>query len=156
MRIDGSCLGSRGSACEVRRLMEAGALRTATLLAPELSQPRLLYGVYLAREGLHEQALTQLRRAKELAPDDPPIHMELGVALALAGDHSRAVDALAQAVSRDPQDGWGRILLGLGLLEDGRLEEAAGDWPQGPGSVPTTWKRSSWRCWPPVLFADAS
>lgn len=103
------------------------ALRTAALTAPNIALTRLLYGAYLAREGMAEQALEELRAAREIDPDDPQIAYELGVAHAFATDWDRAADALADAVRLDPEDGWVRVVFGLVLLEADRLDEAAGE-----------------------------
>lgn len=102
-------------------------LRTAALLAPDLVVTRLMYGVYLAREGFSEQALAELTAARELDHDDPQIAYELGVAHALSGDYERAADPLADSVRLDPEDGWTRTVFGLVLLEADRVEEAVGE-----------------------------
>ena len=100
------------------------ALRTATLLAPDVAFTRWMYGAYLSREGFIPDALQQLQAARELDPEEPGISYELGVALALAGNHEGAVDELYRAVELDPEDGWIRVVLGLALLEEERDEEA--------------------------------
>ena len=102
-------------------------LRTATLMDPKLTYARTLYGGYLAREGLVEEALTELDTALSLAPEDPDVLTERGVALALAGRVEEAVDAFYGACSADPEDGWARALVGLALLSLGRIEDAFGD-----------------------------
>ncbi|MGB1840269.1 MAG: tetratricopeptide repeat protein, partial [Longimicrobiales bacterium] len=84
-------------------------LRTASMIGPDIPVTRLMYGVYLAREGLTEQGIEELGAARELDPDDPQIAYELGVGWALAGDHDRATDVLADAVRLDPEDGWARV-----------------------------------------------
>ncbi|MGE0158766.1 MAG: hypothetical protein AB7T31_05090 [Gemmatimonadales bacterium] len=103
------------------------ALRTAALTAPDVALARLMYGAYLAREGLPEDGVRELRAARELDADDPQIAYELGVGLALAGRPDEAADAMADAVRLDPEDGWMRTVFGLLLLEAGREEEAAGE-----------------------------
>lgn len=107
------------------------ALRTAALLAPGVAVTRLLYGAYLAREGMAEDALVELRAAREIDPDDPQIAYELGVAHAFALDWDAAADALSDAVRLDPEEGWARVVLGLVLLEGDRLEEGAGELVSG-------------------------
>src|SRR5690606_15750257 len=94
-------------------------LRTAALTAPDVALTRLMYGAYLAREGLAQDAIRELDAARELEPDDAQIAYELGVAHALAGSVERALDVLAEAVRLDPEDGWARVVLGLLLLEAG-------------------------------------
>ncbi|HKJ93018.1 MAG TPA: tetratricopeptide repeat protein, partial [Longimicrobiales bacterium] len=101
------------------------ALRAAALSGPDLPMARLQYGAYLAREGMHDEALEHLRAAVELAPDDPAMHAELGAAHAMKGDLAAAVNFLESALELAPDDSWTRVILGLVLLELGRAEEAA-------------------------------
>jgi len=103
------------------------ALRAAALTAPELPLARLLYGAYLSRAGLFDEALRELRAARELEQDDPQIAFELGVAHALAEEYEAANDALSDAVRLDPEDGWTRVVFGLTLAEADRLDEATGE-----------------------------
>jgi tetratricopeptide (TPR) repeat protein len=107
------------------------ALRTAALLAPGVAVTRLLYGAYLAREGLAGDALVELRAARDIDPDDPQIAYELGIACAYSQDWDGAADALSDAVRLDPEEGWNRVVLGLVLLEGDRLEEATGELVSG-------------------------
>ena len=102
-------------------------LRTATLMDPNLTYARTMYGGYLAREGLLDDALRELDTALSLAPEDPDALTERGVALTLAGRVEEAVDAFYGACSADPEDGWARALVGLALLSLGRIEDAFGD-----------------------------
>lgn len=99
------------------------ALRTASVIAPELPLARYLYGAYLSREGQTEGALRELDAARELAPDDPVVAVERGIALALAGRLAESVDELGRAVELEAEDGWAGVLLGLALVEVGRVEE---------------------------------
>lgn len=108
-----------------------GALRAAALLAPELSLTRWMYGAYLSREGLYQDALRELEAAVGLAPEDPIPAYELGVALTLKGETEKALDALTRSVDLDPGDGWTQVVLGLVEAEMGRLEEAARDLSEG-------------------------
>lgn len=112
------------------------ALRTAALTAPDVSLARFLYGAYLAREGEYEKALEELGAARSLDPDEPQVAYELGVARALGGDRDGAIDAVGDAVRLDPEDGWQRVVLGLLLLEDERLEEGLGELAEGARRSP--------------------
>ncbi|MDX1646142.1 MAG: tetratricopeptide repeat protein [Longimicrobiales bacterium] len=103
------------------------ALRAAAVTAPDVAVGRFLYGAYLAREGFLEQGLEELRAARELDPGDHQIAYELGAAYAMAGEHEKATDALADAVRLAPDDGWTRVVFGLELLEEDRMEESAGE-----------------------------
>ncbi|MEJ2204310.1 MAG: hypothetical protein P8170_09385 [Gemmatimonadota bacterium] len=107
------------------------ALRTAALMAPEVAVARLLYGAYLAREGLLLDALAELEAARNLDQDDAQIAYELGVARCLAEDLEGSVDSLSDAARLDPEDGFGRITLGLVLLEADRWDEALNELSEG-------------------------
>jgi tetratricopeptide (TPR) repeat protein len=112
------------------------ALRVAALTAPQLPLARMLYGAYLSREGMLEQAVQELSAARALDPDDAEIMYEVGVAYALFGRFDEAADALADAVRLEPDNGWVRILFGLVLLESARPEEAAGELASGARLCP--------------------
>lgn len=107
------------------------ALRLAAVTAPQLPLARMLYGAYLSREGLLEQALAELTAARDLDPDEPEVMYEVGVAYALAGRLDEAADALADAVRLDPENGWVRVVFGLVLLEADRMEEGTGELVSG-------------------------
>jgi tetratricopeptide (TPR) repeat protein len=112
------------------------ALRSASVLAPDLPVARWLFGAYLSREGLHDEAMRELTAASELAPDDPAIAYEVGVALALQGKMDQAADALARSVDLDQAEGWNQVVLGLVEAELDRMEEAARDLSEGARLCP--------------------
>lgn len=101
------------------------ALRAAALSGPDVPVARLQYGAYLARNGLFDQALEQLKAAVELDREDPTVHGELGIAYALKKDYAAAVEAMETALELAPDDSWTRVLLGLVHLEIGEFEQAA-------------------------------
>jgi len=107
------------------------ALRSAAVLAPDLPLARWLFGAYLSREGLHEDALRELRAASELAPDDPEIAYEVGVALALQGEMEQALDALTGSVELDRGEGWSQVVLGLVEAKLDQMAAAARDLSEG-------------------------
>lgn len=113
-----------------------GALRSASLMAPDLALPRWMYGAYLSREGLFQEAMRELGAAAELAPDDPTVAYELGVAHALQGALEEALGAFARSVDLDPGDGWVRVVMGLVEVELGRLDEAVLDLSAGARERP--------------------
>ena len=113
------------------------ALRSAALLAPDLPLTRWLYGAYLSREGLHEDALRELMAASEIAPDDPVIAYELGVAFALQGELEKAVEALTRSVDLDQAEGWGQMVLGLIEADLDQMDEAVRDLSEGARLSPT-------------------
>jgi Flp pilus assembly protein TadD len=100
-------------------------LRAAALTAPDNAFTRLQYGAYLAREGMHTEALEHLKVAAALEPEDPIVQGELGIAHALAGDMSNASEALETALELAPDDSWTRTILGLIHVERGDMERAA-------------------------------
>src|SRR5690606_13636860 len=102
------------------------ALRTAALTAPGLAVARLLYGAYLSREGMYEEAAAELAAARALDEDDPQVRYELGVLAALRERWEEAADALSEAVRLAPDDAWIRSVFGLVLLEGEEREEEAG------------------------------
>ena len=107
------------------------ALRSAALLAPTLALARWMYGAYLSREGMFQEAMKELEAATELAPDDATVAYELGVALALMGRLEKALDAFGRSVDLDPGEGWGMVVMGLVEAELGLMEEAVRDLSEG-------------------------
>jgi tetratricopeptide (TPR) repeat protein len=107
------------------------ALRSAAVMAPELALARWMYGAYLSREGLLEEALLELEAAASLAPDDATVAFELGVAFALKEEMEKALDAMTRAVDLDPEGGWALVVMGLVEAELGLLEEAVRDLSAG-------------------------
>jgi tetratricopeptide (TPR) repeat protein len=100
-----------------------GALRTAALLAPRVSEVRWRYGAFLSREGFLEQALEELDASVELDPESPIAYYERGVARSLDGRMDAAIDDFARSVELD-DDPWARSVLGLALVVAGRVEES--------------------------------
>jgi tetratricopeptide (TPR) repeat protein len=103
------------------------ALRSASVLAPELPLARWLFGAYLSREGLFDDAIRELTAASDLAPEDPVIHYEMGVAFALQGRMPEALDSLSRSVDLDRGEGWSQVVMGLVEAEMDQMEEAAQD-----------------------------
>jgi Flp pilus assembly protein TadD len=101
------------------------ALRMGALTAPDLPVTRLQYGSFLAREGMLDEALAELRAARQLDDENPLIRTELAVAYLLRGEIESASEELEEAIAAEPEDEWTRALLGLALVGLGRLEEAA-------------------------------
>lgn len=101
-----------------------GALRLAALTAPDFPFARSSYGAYLAREGMFDEALHELRAARDLAPDDAAVRAELGVALLLAAKPEEGIGELEEALAKTDEP-WLRGLYALALLELHRDEEGA-------------------------------
>jgi tetratricopeptide (TPR) repeat protein len=112
------------------------ALRSAAVMAPDLVLARTLYGAYLSREGLHEDAIRELDAASALDPDDSFVAYERGVALALQGRMVEALDALSRSVELEPEEGWVRVVKGLVEVTLDRLEDAARDLAEGARERP--------------------
>lgn len=104
-----------------------GALRSATLLGPEVALARWMYGAWLTREGLLDDGLRELEAARDLDPEDATIRYELGVNRLQAGALETGLDHLLAATDLSPEDGWMRVVLGLALLEAERPEDAAAE-----------------------------
>lgn len=102
-----------------------GVLRLAAVTAPEVAVTRLEYGAYLAREGIFDLAMSELRAARELDPENPRIAREEGVAHLLVRNGDAGIEALERAVTLGPDDSEVRLLLGLALVASGRLGDAA-------------------------------
>jgi superkiller protein 3 len=101
------------------------ALRAAALSGPDVPIARLQYGAYLARQGVYDQAIEQLKAAVELDAEDPASHGELGIAYALKRDWPAAINAMETALELAPDDSWTRMLLGLIQLEVADVEQGA-------------------------------
>jgi tetratricopeptide (TPR) repeat protein len=112
------------------------ALRSASVMAPDLPLARWLFGAYLSREGLFDDAMRELTAASELAPEDPSVAYELGVTLAFQGRMESALEALTRSVDLDPGDGWAQVVQGLVEAELGRWEEASRDLSEGARARP--------------------
>ncbi len=102
-------------------------LRTAALTGEDMPFVRTMYGAYLSREGMIDDALREITAALALAPDDPEALTECGVAMALGERYDEAVEAFSKAWAADPEDGWARSLAGLVLVSLGRTEDALAD-----------------------------
>lgn len=102
-------------------------LRLAAMTAPDHAFARAAYGSYLAREGLAEEALNELRAARELTPEDASVWLDTGIALLSLGRADEAADALEEAYARTEDDPWTRALLGLARVAAGEVEAAAED-----------------------------
>ena len=102
-------------------------LRSAALMGEDVPFARMMYGAYLSREGMFEEAQRELSVALALAPDDPETLTEWGVALALSGRLAESADAFSQAWDVDPEDGWARALAGLVKVSLGRWDDAVAD-----------------------------
>jgi tetratricopeptide (TPR) repeat protein len=112
------------------------ALRSAALLGPQVAVARWMYGAYLSREGLFQEAQRELEAAAELEPDDPTVLYELGVGYALQGKMEMAVDPLTRSADLDPGEGWSLVVLGLVEADLKRFEEAARDLSEGARARP--------------------
>ncbi|MGH7178222.1 MAG: tetratricopeptide repeat protein [Tepidisphaeraceae bacterium] len=66
----------------------------AVRFTPNDGAVRVLFGIYLLRQGEKQRAITQFEEAQRLAGDDPNIPYNLGLAYFDLGDYEKA---LAQA-----------------------------------------------------------
>lgn len=102
-----------------------GVLRLAAITAPSLAAARLHYGAYLAREGIFDLALAELRAAQELDPDDPQVERELGAAFILSGGLQDGVTHLERAAALGIDNPGAHVLYGLALIQARQVEEGA-------------------------------
>ncbi len=112
------------------------ALRSAAVMAPDLLLARTLFGAYLSREGLHEEAMRELDAAWALDSRDPFVAYERGVALALQGRMVEALEALARAVELESGEGWSLVMKGLVEVELDRMDDAARNLSEGARDRP--------------------
>lgn len=89
---------------------------------PQL-QSRL--GLFLARQGRMDEALSHMRKATERAPEFDFLFKDLGVTLRAAGRSEEAMEAMITASLLDPDDPGNAYNLGLVLNDVGR--DAAAD-----------------------------
>lgn len=113
-----------------------GALRSAALLGPDLLAARLNYGAYLTREGMFDQAMTELTAALTLDAADADVHRELGTLLALMGRSEQAIEAYESAVLTDPADSLSLVLLGFELRAADDTERAAASFAEAARRTP--------------------
>jgi len=88
---------------------------------PQL-QSRL--GLFLARQGRMDEALSHMRKATQRAPEFDFLFKDLGATLRDAGRTQEALDALLTAAELDPDDAGNAYNLGLVLGDLGRNEGA--------------------------------
>jgi len=100
-------------------------LRLAAISAPTVLDTRRNYGIFLARQGLYDAAIDELKAARALDSADLEVRFELGVACLLAGRVEEGLEHLGEALGRDENDPWEQALYGLALAESDRLEESA-------------------------------
>ncbi|MEQ9570014.1 MAG: hypothetical protein RLN75_07460, partial [Longimicrobiales bacterium] len=100
------------------------ALRAGAMIGREVALSRWMYGAYLTREGMLAEARAELDAALELAPEDPVIRYESAVWHLASDRRGEAIAGLFRAVELDPDDGWTRVVLGLALALEDRLDEA--------------------------------
>ena len=78
----------------------------------------------LRRRGRFEEAIAKAERVRRLDPLSVSAQSAVGVAYRAAGQHNRAVRELRQAIEMSPDLPRTHYLLGVTLLEMGRLREA--------------------------------
>lgn len=91
---------------------------------PENIEARVLYGQVLRRQGLHGQALAQLKLAAEKAPKYAPAYAGLGIVFDVMQEPKKAHRAHLRAVSLDRRnaDYWNN--LGFSLFVAGDIESS--------------------------------
>jgi Flp pilus assembly protein TadD len=116
-------------------LTESGRAREAAdLLAPHArapdADPDLLsvHALALARLEQFDGALAVLSRARERDPSNTMLLVHVGTVQHTRGQRAAAREAFMEAVRLDPDLARAHTSLGVLALEDGRPDQAAGDW----------------------------
>ena len=81
-------------------------------------------GVYLFREGSHDEARAHYAEADRLKPHDPQILFHLGEVLAHQGKREEAIARFSEVVRLRPDYPEARAFLGVTLAQHGKPEEA--------------------------------
>jgi tetratricopeptide (TPR) repeat protein len=87
------------------------ALESGHRAAKADGDTRVLYGVFLYRQGRVEEALAMYRKAVEARPDSPRAHAELGRVFLQIGRTEDAIRQLEQALALDSSNEAARLLL---------------------------------------------
>jgi adenylate cyclase len=105
----------------------AGHANEALSLDPADPWARMVLGLCLSSDGLHDRALGELRTALRLNPSFALGHMALGWALLRAGQYDEAIEETGRALRMSPLDnfsGFYSSIHGLALLGARRFKEA--------------------------------
>lgn len=116
-------------------LTESGRAREAAdRLAPHAGEPDAdpdllsVHALALARLEQFDAALAVLSRARERDPANAMLLVHVGTVQHTRGQRAAAREAFMAAVRLDPDLARAHTSLGVLALEDGRLDQAAGDW----------------------------
>jgi DNA-binding winged helix-turn-helix (wHTH) protein/Tfp pilus assembly protein PilF len=93
-------------------------------LDPADSEAHLQFGIFLAKRGRSDEALTQFRMALELDPLSPSVNSRLAQELMGAGQTVEGLELLRRTVELDPFQFNARVRLGWGYLTVGNLDAA--------------------------------
>lgn len=95
-------------------------LQRAVAFRPEDPQPRMLYGIYLARIGENDEAIKQLETAEKAAPDDANVLYNLGLLYLGKKNYDKAMGYAQRAYERGfPLPGLKNKLRSAGKWKDG-------------------------------------
>jgi len=110
---------------EDKRSLQA-LMEKAILLNPQSAGLRIIYGRYLVRLGMANQAVPWLEEAQPLADPDEMEHVyfTLGNAFGQLGRYEEAVKYFRQVLNLEPENFEAARLLGYSLMRSGKLEEA--------------------------------
>jgi arylsulfatase A-like enzyme/Flp pilus assembly protein TadD len=116
-------------------LTESGRAREAAdLLAPRAGEPDAdpdllsVHALALARLEQFDAALALLSRARERDLSNPMLLVHVGTVQHTRGQRAAAREAFMEAVRLDPDLARAHTSLGVLALEDGRLDQATGEW----------------------------
>jgi tetratricopeptide (TPR) repeat protein len=96
----------------------------AIALNPGYSLAHHWYGEYYLVAGKLERAFEYARRALECDPVNPALYSLMGWLLYIARDSDNSIIQCHKALELDPDLAWANAILGFGLVQLGRSEEA--------------------------------
>jgi len=96
----------------------------AIALNPGYSLAHHWYGEYYLVAGKLEQAFEYARRALECDPVNPALYSFMGWLLYIARNYDNSIVQCHRALELDPDLAWANAILGFGLVQLGRSQEA--------------------------------
>jgi serine/threonine protein kinase/tetratricopeptide (TPR) repeat protein len=102
------------------------AIRRALELNPGLAEAHICYAQYLSIFGTEREAMAEWKRGTELDPMSPLYRAWFGGACWEFGHFEEAVTHARRALDLDRDFPVGLVILGYGLLDPGRADEAIG------------------------------
>jgi serine/threonine protein kinase/tetratricopeptide (TPR) repeat protein len=99
-------------------------LQRSIELNPAYWYAHTLYGLLLAAQGRHEEAIEQAQRAEKLEPLLPVVKHHVAWVLYLAGHYDQTIDYCREALEIEPNYAFVHSWLAQACLQTGKFEEA--------------------------------